>query len=368
MEFNIALNTVVYIMIFIFPGIIFRKFYYIKEYSKEFDKGNLFERVIWTIFISVIMLIISYSTYILLVDFLEYKPLSYISYTSIKETYEVLSKNEFPKEYNNNVYKHFLYLIIYIYTLSATCGYVWHSITKSFLFRKSGFFKKINYWEDLTKGTYYNVGNDSLTHAYTTADVLIDTPDGNKLYSGKLENYYLNHDTNQLQTIILSDVTRYKKEEKETLIKNVPGHHFVIEKDKILNLNFTYIFEDKNKAIWYKRLNYFLNALSTIVFVGAILSLFFSINAVYTSTILRKFFFLVCSLIIILSIKDILKYCLSGQWSKLKIEFLWVVILFSLPFLWIYNILEWYIVLGGNIFLFFIFSFINQKKDKNTAK
>ena len=44
MEFNIALNTIVYLMVFIFPGMIFRKFYYIREYSKEFDKGNLFER------------------------------------------------------------------------------------------------------------------------------------------------------------------------------------------------------------------------------------------------------------------------------------------------------------------------------------
>ena len=43
MEINLALNTIIYIMIFIVPGILFRNYFYSREYSKEFYFGNLFE-------------------------------------------------------------------------------------------------------------------------------------------------------------------------------------------------------------------------------------------------------------------------------------------------------------------------------------
>ena len=88
MEFNIALNTIVYITIFIFPGIIFRKFYYIREYSKEFDKGNLFERFVGTIFASVIILCISFLGYNFIIDTLQKELLPHISYNTIQDIHQ----------------------------------------------------------------------------------------------------------------------------------------------------------------------------------------------------------------------------------------------------------------------------------------
>ena len=98
MEFNIALNTIVYLVVFIFPGIIFRKFYYIREYSKEFDKGNLFERSVFTVLTSVIILALSYLIYTILVDFLGQDHVPYISYETIRGIHQQISTNQLPNE------------------------------------------------------------------------------------------------------------------------------------------------------------------------------------------------------------------------------------------------------------------------------
>lgn len=49
-------------MIFIVPGFLFRSFFYRNEFYKEFYFGNLFERFIWTIFFSLLMLTHCYFT------------------------------------------------------------------------------------------------------------------------------------------------------------------------------------------------------------------------------------------------------------------------------------------------------------------
>lgn len=352
MEFNIALNTIVYLMVFIFPGMIFRKFYYTREYSKEFDKGNLFERFVFTLFTSVIMLVLSYLIYAVLVDFLGQDHVPYISYETIRGIHEQISTNQLPNEISPDTYQNFSYLMLSIYIMSGVFGIIWYFITKSSFFKRTGYFKKINYWEDLVKGFNYKNIDDSLTHVYTLVDILIDTGEGNKLYSGKLENYYLSHDNNQLQTIVLSRVNKYKKNEKNVERIQIPGHNFVVERDKILNVNFTYIFEEKSKVIGYKIVYSIINFLCIVGFVFSILSLFYSINEVYTSTFLRKGIFILCAGILILLIQELLKFLISKQWSKFELVHLYVFILYTVPFLWIYNFFSWYIV------LFILFGFL----------
>lgn len=364
MEFNIALNTIVYLMVFIFPGIIFRKFYYIREYSKEFDKGNLFERSVFTVLTSVIILALSYLIYTILVDFLGQDHVPYISYETIRGIHQQISTNQLPNEISPDTYRNFTYLMLSIYIMSGVFGIIWHFITKSSFLKKSGCFKKINYWEDLVKGFHHKNRDDSLTHAYTLVDVLIDTGEGNKLYSGKLENYYLNHDNNQLQTIVLSSVNKYKKNEKNVERIQIPGHNFVVERDKILNVNFTYVFEEKSKFIGYKLLYWVINILSVVTFIFSILSLFYSINEVYTSTFLRKGAFILCTGVLILLIQELSKLLISKQWSKFDWVYLLILIFFGLPLFWIYNIYSWRTVLIMEICVFIFVSIFSEEKNK----
>ncbi|WP_123838369.1 hypothetical protein [Chryseobacterium oncorhynchi] len=353
MEFNIALNTIVYLMIFLFPGIIFRKFLFIREYSKEFDKGNLFERFIWTILTSIIILIVTFSIFLFLKNILNLDLLPSISYKTIWDTFNDLSNNKLPdpdKKFtpkDKYVYKHFFLLMISIYTLSIILGVITYLVTRTTFVKSIGILKYLNYWQDLVKGTYNSNNDDTLTYGYTTADVLTEQNDTTKLYSGRVINYYLDLQTNQLQTIVLSDAKRYKKlDDGGFEIKSIPGHNFIIEKERILNINFTYIYERKDENKVYKWIYRIVNTIFILLFIGVISTMFFSDIYIYTSTFLRKSVFVICGVLLILILNKNVKKVLSGQWSTLKTTNIYFFISFLLPYIWLFNFLKWYWVLS----------------------
>ncbi len=41
---HLALHTIIYLMIFLIPGIIFRRFLFINSFTHELRKGTLFEK------------------------------------------------------------------------------------------------------------------------------------------------------------------------------------------------------------------------------------------------------------------------------------------------------------------------------------
>ncbi|MDC8102511.1 hypothetical protein [Chryseobacterium rhizosphaerae] len=365
MEFNIALNTIVYLMIFLFPGIIFRKFLFIREYSKEFDKGNLFERFIWTILTSIIILLATFSIFLFLKNILNLDLLPSISYKTIWDTFNDLSNNKLPdpdKKFSiqdKDVYKHFFLLMISIYILSIILGIITYLVTRTTFVKSIGVLKYLNYWQDLVKGTYNSNNDDTLTYAYTTADVLTEQNDTTKLYSGRVINYYLDLQTNQLQTIVLSDAKRYKKlDDGGFEIKSIPGHNFIIEKERILNINFTYIYESKDENKVYKWIYRIVNTIFILLFIGVISTMFFSNIYIYTSTFLRKSVFVICGVLLILILNKNVKKVLSGQWSTLKTTNIYFFISFLLPYIWLFNFLKWYWVLSLEFVFLILMSFL----------
>ena len=378
MEFNIALNTIVYLMIFLFPGIIFRKFLFIREYSKEFDKGNLFERFIWTILTSIGILIVTFSIFLILKNILNLDLLTSISYKTIWNTFNDLSNNKLPNPNeklplkDRDVYKHFFFLMVSIYFLSAILGMISYWITRTTFVKSIGILKYLNYWQDLVKGTFISNNDDTLTYAYTTADVLTEQNDTTKLYSGRVINYYLDIQTNQLQTIVLSDTKRYKRlNDGSYEIKNIPGHNFIIEKERILNINFTYIYESKDENKVYKWIYRIVNIIFTLLFIGVISTMFFSNIYIYTSTFLRKSAFVICGVLLILLLNNIVKKVLSGQWSTFKATNLYYLIFFLIPYIWLFNFLNWYWVLSIEFGVLILISALlpeNQtKREENSS-
>ncbi len=378
MEFNIALNTIVYLMIFLFPGIIFRKFLFIREYSKEFDKGNLFERFIWTILTSIGILIVTFSIFLILKNILNLDLLTSISYKTIWNTFNDLSNNKLPNPNeklplkDRDVYKHFFFLMVSIYILSAILGMISYWITRTTFVKSIGILKYLNYWQDLVKGTFISNNDDTLTYAYTTADVLTEQNDTTKLYSGRVINYYLDIQTNQLQTIVLSDTKRYKRlNDGSYEIKNIPGHNFIIEKERILNINFTYIYESKDENKVYKWIYRIVNIIFTLLFIGVISTMFFSNIYIYTSTFLRKSAFVICGVLLILLLNNIVKKVLSGQWSTFKATNLYYLIFFLIPYIWLFNFLNWYWVLSIEFGVLILISALlpeNQtKREENSS-
>ena len=57
MNINIAFSTIIYIMVFLFPGILFRRAFFSGDFNKQFESGNAFERILWNMLVSMIMLV-----------------------------------------------------------------------------------------------------------------------------------------------------------------------------------------------------------------------------------------------------------------------------------------------------------------------
>ncbi|WP_146212853.1 hypothetical protein [Chryseobacterium sp. CBTAP 102] len=226
--------------------------------------------------------------------------------------------------------------------------------------------KYLNYWQDLVKGTYNLNSDDTLTYGYTNADVLTEQNEETKLYSGRVINYYLDPQSNQLQTIVLSDVKRYKRLDGGGFeIKSIPGHNFIIEKERILNINFTYIYERKDENKVYKWIYRIVNIIFILLFVGVISTMFISDIYIYTSTFLRKAVFVVCGILLILILNKNVKKILSGQWSTLKVTNIYFFVSLVLPYIWLFNFVKWYWVLIFEFIVLLVMSFLVPENPNN---
>lgn len=283
MEFNLALNTVVYIMIFIVPGFLFRSFFYRNEFAKEFYFGNLFERFIWTLFFSGLMLLACY----VFISFLlgcGIDVIPQISYETIREIHNSIHQQSdiILPDRDTFLLKSgsFFALISILWGLSILLGFILHKIAVAFNYN---FY---NYWYALLKGKK-NTPPQGFKYKYTQVDILTHN---NVLYQGEYKKHYLSKSDNDLETIFLEKV---RKKEKGSYFKAIPGHNFCIHKDDIVNINLSYIYIE-NKSHWKSFVAKILKIVGALLYISLI---FFFIYMLYTNqipalnTFAKKIFF-----------------------------------------------------------------------------
>ncbi|WP_286760918.1 hypothetical protein [Salegentibacter sp. UBA1130] len=345
MEFEIALNTIVYLMLFLFPGILFRKFYYTAAHSKQFDQGNLFERFLWTMFSSVFMLILVIIVFFFVRTVLKLPLLESLSYVNIKNVFESLGNNQFPSvEDIEKTYFDFFIFISALYIFSIIAGFIIYFLNSRIL----KIFKYNNYWESIIKGSYRNKKFDpDKVYGYTSADILVETNEKPKLYSGKVVDYFLSSQNNKLETIILKDVTRWKSiyDDKGILTKTearkVPGDNFCIDTTKSINLNLTYVSLEKNKNNTRRRLALLLDIVIWILLLGQFVILYLDIDWVVLASIPRRITFFILNIFNLLTIYAYARdFVLNKKvnWHDLPIIFIFLV-----PYLWLFGYVEWWV-------------------------
>lgn len=234
MEFNLALKTVIYIMIFIVPGFLFRSFFYRNEFYKEFYFGNLFERFIWTIFFSLLMLTHCYFT-IKLFLWWGIDVIPEISYDTIREIQNSIHEQSdiiLPdRDTFFNKSSSFFILMSILWGQSILLGFVAHNIAVAFNYN---FY---NYWYALLNGKK-DAPPEGFKYDHTLAYILTRE---NVLYQGEYKHHHLSKSNNDLETVILKKV---RKKEKGSYFKAIPGDNFCIHKDDIVNINLSYIYEE----------------------------------------------------------------------------------------------------------------------------
>ncbi len=287
MEFQIALNTIILLMMVVFPGFLFRKFYFVGEFTKQFNQGTQFDKLVWNIFFSSISILATIFAIYLFKKATLLPLMESISYDSISKIIKPLQDSEIPdKEVLYQMYKDLIILVTLVYLLAAFLGMLCHQIVRTFgLDVLFPLFRFNNHWYYYINGgrILYN-NKENRKRMFTYADVLCEEVGSTKLYSGILSQYVVNRENNQLESIYLTNATRYKRvlnedgSTKNVETKEIPGNTFCVPYSRVLNLNLTYYYkpldEFKNKRIG--------NIINNTLFVALLLlistSLFFDLS------------------------------------------------------------------------------------------
>ena len=262
---EIALNSFIVFLLLIFPGIVFRRFYYVGEFSKQFNSNNWINTFYISLIPGLIIQCLSYFAFTNLI----YKKTITDKYVFINSIFTALKYNNLPKElFNFELLKWiFAYSALTIFISFILAQLCWIVVRNLDWDKKFSPLRFNNYWHYYLSGESLKFKDfegllENQKVLSTEADVLLDIGnEGTKLYKGFLRQHTICKNTGDLKAIYLTDVRRFRKEEPH--IKDVPGHIMIIPAEKIININLTYITE-KQKVINY--LGIFLLILHLLAF------------------------------------------------------------------------------------------------------
>ena len=267
---ELALNSIIIFLLFIFPGIVFRRFYYVGEFSKQFNSTNWVNTFYISLIPGLIIQIISYFAFINLI----YRKQISDNYDFINAVYIKLCTNKLPKElFNFELICWILgYMSVVIIISFIVAQFCWIIVRSWDWDKKFSPLRFNNYWHYYLSGESlkFKEFRGILPHQkvlLTEADVLVDLGnEGTKLYKGFLRQHTICKNTGDLKAIYLTDVRRYKRDLPPNNIKEVPGHIMIIRAEKILNINLTFITK-REKVINYSAIILALLNLATLLFL-----------------------------------------------------------------------------------------------------
>lgn len=360
-------------MVFLFPGVLFRKFYFSGKFGNQFEQGNILERFLWSLFLSIICLCGVAVIFFLLDHFLGIKPLQNINFQNLSEIFQDLAKNEFPKSFKEeNSFINFLFLLLIIYLISIVLGFVSKSLVLVFSIDKLSVFKFKNSWHYLSQPYKENGVQRKIGDVHTTfVDILVKNNSKEELYRGILNDIILDKD-DKLENVILSNVYKFISVEitnldkiesieksisdgeeifalhkdyvdKKVYKKSIDGNLMVLSKENIINLNLTYV-NTSNKVAIYKR--YFYNCLRGVFLLSTLFLVvlpFLEFDVYFLKSIFKKVVFSFSTFILLSYFNNLIVRILKLKMFSNKLTFkdvFFMLVLFTSPFLWILDYLS----------------------------
>ncbi len=216
---NIALATL-FLLILLYPGFIFRRFYYTEEFSKEYFKQSITDLLVAAILPSVLLHIAGYYLFI--------HPRYSIHITTIGTLLSGTSDGTKVTDAFEGIYAQARSIVIYfigVSLLAAIAGLGAKYIVRSAkLDRKLKLFRFQNEWHYIFSGEILDFprvpGNpDDISIRYI--DALVKSDSGTIIYTGILADYVLSKDGG-IDRIYLTNVKRrYLKDDKPVISKEV---------------------------------------------------------------------------------------------------------------------------------------------------
>lgn len=373
MDINIAFDTIIYILIFVFPGLLFRKSVFIKEHSKQFHQGNLLERSLFMIFLSLIMIFITVLFVFALKKVFEIKLIDSFSINNLYLIVDTIVNDNIPKttdkdftqkiEIFRKVFFDLVTIMSLVYIISIVLGYLVYLSLNSNWFNKLGIVRVNNYWESIIKGSYKFAKDNGTKYIRTDADILFNDGEKKIIYSGEIQDYFLSSKEYQLETIILKN----PKIKENGFYKEIPGHNFCIDKQNILNINLSYIYIKIDNSSKHKIIDSIFSVLYIILIAGSLIITYKEYDNIHFNYLFERIFFGITTFIVSSIILNILQQLFKRQLSlKVFINNLLVIFLFGLSFFWLFEYFSTLKVLFFQIIIALIIIKINPiKNDKN---
>ncbi|SKB48878.1 hypothetical protein SAMN05660776_1359 [Salegentibacter holothuriorum] len=303
---NLTFGFIAFFIAIIIPGILFRRFFYYGEFSKQFDSKD---PVLHSVFYSIVPGVCIQTVGFLLADAFIAFQLENTDIYNIFNDFVYSGQKDIKNDtvvFLNNSLDIFIYYSLYIFLFAIIVGhlsarfirlYNWDKKYKIFKFQNQWFYifsGELLHFRKFEQGRNIASADKELLldHKFSTtyADVMISNSEGNReLYTGYVADYDLKaDDITKLERIYLLDAYRYKKIPKDTKVnqaessysftiesehqektekaieedeienkiykksrlrKKIPGNVFVVDGKNIININLTYVPSEKKKEI-----------------------------------------------------------------------------------------------------------------------
>jgi len=276
---SLTLGFIAFFISIIIPGIIFRRFFFYGEFSKQFNtKDPVLHSIFFSIVPGIVIQIVSFIIYNLSLDFNSSLLDIFVIFRDVTSDGSN-GTNKLTEDFINNNLITFLIYSLVVFVFSAFLGWASSRTIRNRQWdKKYKLFRFKNQWYYIFSGEVLNLKKFEEAHNIsfksnkssdqdifiTYADILVSVSEQNdrkELYTGYVVDYDLkSDDISQLDKIYLIDTHRYKKKEKildesglevkdknqevETPTKSrnrlrVPGDIFVLNAKNIVNLNLT---------------------------------------------------------------------------------------------------------------------------------
>lgn len=246
---EVAVSSILLIVIVLFPGLIFRRFYYWSKFTKQFVKGEWSERIVtsifWGIFSQMItLLLISYILPILQIKLLEKD----IVENDIIEKIRTFSFATMDIEKDRILLFFILGYILFSILVAGLLGLILHKFVRWFgIDIKIEAFRYSNQWHYIFQG---EVPKSKKQVLFPWVDVTLTTQqeDGKqKMIQGVLKDYQINATSGDLEYLYLEKAQRYSHTQKD--FKKILSDIFVIPSQNIVDLNIRYKYKNEEYNI-----------------------------------------------------------------------------------------------------------------------
>lgn len=387
-------------MVFLFPGILFRRAFFSGEYQKHFESGNNLERLLWNMLSSILML----AAFCLFINFFNtYSPIKVefdLKVADVTDTFLCIYENRLPTVFVSE--ERIIQtgnLLFSIYSFSLLFGFF---INRMIFFlgmeKRYTALQFQNRWYYLTNSTKKNNLNHSIGDLYYTR---IDVKSAKEeLFTGKLHDILYDKE-GKVEAITIQEAYKYYRlnlnsdsakilEVKQQISENNPhiilhsetSNSFIFRK-RIKGDLFTILNNDlENIAITYIKISNFYKKfqkfLKVTISISILIVALFSISYViwdfqlfeFQSYYKRVIFCIVTPivfsigilfLITLLNLKE-LKSNTTKYFENLKNTVL-ILILFTIPYLYIFSLIKTIYVILIFITYTFVSSILLPKKE-----